>query len=124
MEKAVQKDTFLESCRHCGFIQPLGTAEKCIRLDVEEKKEGEIEKDYECYDAEDETWYPCTKKHYYAQAPSCRRAFIRPPIMFTLSDMEKAWQSFRMKGFPHNTDNHGNETFQQFIKSLKSTTHA
>ena len=36
-------------------------------------------------------------------------------------DLKKAWNAFRMRGFPHNTDNYGNETFEQFLKSLQST---
>ena len=33
--------------------------------------------------------------------------------------IKKAWDAFRMRVFPHNTDNYGNETFEQFLQSLK-----
>lgn len=38
---------------------------------------------------------------------------------YTVEEMERAWEAFRMKGFPHNTDGYGHETFKQFIQSLK-----
>lgn len=38
---------------------------------------------------------------------------------FSLSHLKTAWNAFRMRGFPHNTDSYGNETFEQFISSLK-----
>lgn len=45
----------------------------------------------------------------YAQSPSAS---------FSLEVVEKAWGAFRMRGFPHNTDSYGNETFEQFLNSL------
>lgn len=39
-------------------------------------------------------------------------------VAFSLEDLKKAWGAFRMRGFPHNTDSFGNETFEQFHNSL------
>lgn len=43
--------------------------------------------------------------------------WLRPVYMEEV--IKKAWNAFRMRGFPHNTDSYGNETFEQFLQSLK-----
>ena len=48
-----------------------------------------------------------------AQIPSLRERY------YTTEDMRKSYDAFRMRGFPHNTDSYGNETFEQFLESLK-----
>ncbi len=39
--------------------------------------------------------------------------------LYSLEQLIKAWSAFRMRGFPHNTDTYGNETFEQFLSSIQ-----
>ena len=39
---------------------------------------------------------------------------------YSETDLKKAWDAFHMRGFPHNTDSYGNETFEQFLIALKN----
>lgn len=38
--------------------------------------------------------------------------------LYSLEDLKKAYDAFRMRPFPHNTDMYGNENVDQFINSL------
>lgn len=38
---------------------------------------------------------------------------------YSREQIKKAWLAFRVRKIEHNTDNYGNETFDEFIKSLK-----